>query len=99
MRDRGVISATQGKGFYVSSENSGQNPKILVLFDKLSTYKQVLFSSFSSTIGTRGEITIRLHNQQIDLLEYYIDETSSIIMSSPRTFRSTNPRSGVRSRR
>ena len=36
MRDRGVISATQGKGFYVSSENSGQNPKILVLFDKLS---------------------------------------------------------------
>ena len=74
MRDRGVISATQGKGFYVSSENSGQNPKILVLFDKLSTYKQVLFSSFSSTIGTRGEITIRLHNQQIDLLEYYIDE-------------------------
>ena len=74
MRDRGVISATQGKGFYVSSENSGQNPKILVLFDKLSTYKQVLFSSFSSTIGTQGEITIRLHNQQIDLLEYYIDE-------------------------
>mgnify|MGYP002691217781 FL=1 len=45
-----------------------------MLFDKLSTYKQVLFSSFSSTIGTRGEITIRLHNQQIDLLEYYIDE-------------------------
>ena len=101
MRDRGVISATQGKGFYVSSENSGQNPKILVLFDKLSTYKQVLFSSFSSTIGTRGEITIRLHNQQIDCSNTISTKTStsSIIMSSPRTFRSTNPRSGVRSRR
>ena len=74
MRDKGIISATQGKGFYVSSENSGQKPKILVLFDKLSTYKQVLFSSFSSTIGTQGEITIRLHNQQVELLEYYIDE-------------------------
>ena len=31
MRDKGIISATQGKGFYVSSENSGQKPKILVL--------------------------------------------------------------------
>lgn len=74
LRDKGVISATQGKGFYVSLGNNLQKPKILVLFDKLSTYKQVLFSSFSSAIDGQGEIVIRLHDQQIDLFEYYVDK-------------------------
>ena len=74
LRDYGVIEAIQGKGFYVASNDTGRNPKILMLFDKLSTYKYVLFSSFSSAIGNSGEILIRLHDQQVDLFEYYINE-------------------------
>ena len=73
LRDRGVIESIQGKGFYIAARELGK-PKILMLFDKLSTYKDVLFSSFSSTIGNGGEVEIRLHGQQIDLFEYYMDE-------------------------
>lgn len=47
---------------------------VLVLFDKLSNYKQVLFNSFAGEIGDAAEITIRLHNQNVDLLEYYVEE-------------------------
>ncbi len=74
LRDRNIIDATQGKGFYVSPRNSSGNPRILVLFDKLSTYKQVLFSSFSAEFGNEAEISIRLHNQHVDMLEYFIEE-------------------------
>lgn len=74
LRDRGVIEAMQGKGFYVAAAGGEHKPRILVLFDKLSTYKQVLFSSFSATIGSAGEITILLHDQRIDLLEAIVDE-------------------------
>lgn len=74
LRDKGAVEAIQGKGFYIASKESGRKPKILMLFDKLSTYKHVLFSSFSSTIGGDGEILIRLHDQQVDLFEHYIDE-------------------------
>lgn len=45
-----------------------------MFFDKLSNTKQVLFNSFASTINGKADITIYLHNQQISLLEYYIDE-------------------------
>lgn len=74
LRDKGVVDAAQGKGFYVSSNHENRMPKILLLFDKLSNYKQILCSSFTATIGSGAEITICLHNQQADLLEYYIDE-------------------------
>ena len=73
LRGKGTIDSSHGKGFYVT--NHGNNKiKILLLFDKLSTYKQVLFSSFAASIGDISEITIRLHNQDIDLFEHFIDE-------------------------
>ncbi len=73
LRAKGVIDSSHGKGFYVTSQ-SQEKIKILLLFDKISTYKQVLYSSFVSNVGERAEITIRLHNQDIDLFEYFMDE-------------------------
>lgn len=73
LREKGIIESSHGKGFYVTN---GENNKIkvLLLFDKLSTYKQVLFSSFAAHAGAISEITIRLHNQDIDLFEHFIEE-------------------------
>ncbi len=72
LRDKEFIESAQGKGFFVT--NKKHKVKVLVLFDKLSTYKHVLFSSLSSQIGSISEITIRLHNQDIDLFEHFIEE-------------------------
>ena len=73
LRNKGFIDARQGKGFYVSAAGVSEKMSVLVLFDKLSNYKQVLFNSFAGEIGDAAEITIRLHNQNVDLLEYYVD--------------------------
>ena len=73
LRDRGIIEATQGKGFYVTN-NGKSKIKILLLFDKISTYKQVLYDSFADHIANISEITIRIHNQDIDLFEHFIAE-------------------------
>lgn len=74
LRNKGFIDAKQGKGFYVAATDTTGKLNILVLFDKLSSYKQVLFDSFTHEMGDAAEITIRLHNQNVDLLEYYLDE-------------------------
>ena len=74
LRNKGFIDARQGKGFYVSAAGVSEKMSVLVLFDKLSNYKQVLFNSFAGEIGDAAEITIRLHNQNVDLLEYYVEE-------------------------
>ena len=72
LREKRVIESVHGKGFYVTDENS--KIKILLLFDKISTYKQVLYNSFVSKIGDSAEITIRLHNQDIFLFEQFIND-------------------------
>jgi len=72
LRDKEFIESAHGKGFFVT--NKKRKIKILVVFDKLSTYKQVLYTSLSSHIDEISEITIRLHNQDIDLFEHFIEE-------------------------
>ncbi|MCE5271719.1 GntR family transcriptional regulator [bacterium] len=73
LRQMGVIDSSHGKGFYVT-DRKGAAFRILMLFDKLSTYKQVLYSSFADELGELSEITIRLHNQDIELFEHYLQE-------------------------
>ena len=70
--EKGVIEPKQGKGFYVA-ERDNSRLQVLVLFDKFSVYKQILFNAFSSELGPNADITILNHNQSIDLLEYYLD--------------------------
>ena len=74
LRDKGLLEPRQGKGFYVRGLEEERPLRILLLFDKLSSYKQVLFQSFIDKIGKDAEVTIRIHNQNLDVLEFFIDE-------------------------
>ena len=72
--ERGIIIPRHGKGFFAANLQDNPHPHILVIFDKLSVYKQTLFASFTQRLGNQAEITILLHNQSLDLLEYYLDQ-------------------------
>lgn len=74
LRNKGVISSIQGKGYYIADRHDTHKMKVLLLFDKFSSTKQILYNSFYETIGGKADITIYLHNQQAELLEYYLDE-------------------------
>lgn len=71
--DKGIIEPRHGKGFYIKDLSATAKTEILVLFDKLSVYKQILFNEFSEHLGPGHEITILSHDQNPDLLEYYLD--------------------------
>lgn len=73
LRNKGVIESSHGKGFYVTNKKSDKI-SILALFDKISTYKQELYASFTANIGTNAEMTIHLHNQDIALFQHFVEE-------------------------
>ncbi len=73
LREKGWIVPQQGKGFYVAEQDPDAQPRILVIFDKFSIYKQIIFNALADEFGQRAELTILTHNQSLDLLEYYLD--------------------------
>lgn len=70
---KGIIEARHGKGFYVKDLSRGARTEVLVLFDKFSLYKQIMYNSFAQHLGSGGEITILNHDQNPDILEYFLD--------------------------
>lgn len=74
LRERGLLVAQQGKGFYVSDENDKHSLSVLFLFDKFSTYKQEIVRGFNNHIEGKCELTIQLFNQDISVFEYLINE-------------------------
>lgn len=73
LRDRGLLIPCQGKGFYVAEQNDSSKFKVLVLFDKLSIYKEVIYNTLLEELGDKYDITILTHNQNLDLFAYYLD--------------------------
>lgn len=73
LREKGLLIPQQGKGFYVAEASNASKPRVLVLFDKLSIYKEVLYNSLAEELGDKADLTILTHNQNLDLFTYYLD--------------------------
>ena len=75
LREKGLLVPRQGKGFYVGEASADSKQKVLVIFDKLSIYKDVLYNSLARELGENAEITVLMHNQDLDLFTYYLDSS------------------------
>lgn len=73
LSEKGLLIPKQGKGFYVAESYLDSKPKVLVLFDKLSIYKEVLYNSLAEELGELADLTILTHNQNLELFTYYLD--------------------------
>lgn len=74
LADKGLLVPQQGKGFYVSDRLENTRPTVLVIFDKFSVYKQTIYNALETRLGDHAELTILNHNQDLNLLAYYLDQ-------------------------
>ena len=73
LRERGFITSVQGKGYYI---NSGENRKmrILLIFNKLSSYKKLIYYAFLKVLGDKASVDLQIHHYNVRLFEEIIDK-------------------------
>ena len=59
LTERGLIIPRHGKGFFAADVNADIRPQVLVIFDKISVYKQILFNALGDRLG--AGVRHRLH--------------------------------------
>jgi len=69
LRDRGIITSVRGKGFYVNSTNMENKIKVLLLFNKLSSYKKIIYYSIVETLGNQATVDLQIHHYNRTLFE------------------------------
>ena len=73
LKERGFITSVQGKGFYV---NGGENNKmrILLVFNKLSSYKKLIYYAFLKVLGNKASVDLQIHHYDARIFAEIIDK-------------------------
>ena len=73
LRERGFVTSVQGKGYYVNSGES-KKMKILLIFNKLSSYKKLIYYAFLKVLGDKASVDLQIHHYNARLFEEIIDK-------------------------
>ena len=73
LKSRGIISPRHGKGFYVASTSIRNKLKIFLLFDVMNGYKEVLFRSFTDSLGPDYQVDIFFHYYNLEVFRQLIN--------------------------
>jgi DNA-binding transcriptional regulator YhcF (GntR family) len=72
LRDKGYILSVQGKGNFIRA-NRISRMKILLVFNKLSSYKKIIYYSFLEALGNNAKVDLQIHNHSSKLLKEIIE--------------------------
>ena len=73
LRAKGHIVSVQGKGYYVQSD-SDKKIKILLIFNKLSSYKKIIYYSFLKALGDTAIVDLQVHHYSVSRFQEIIEQ-------------------------
>ncbi|TSJ43224.1 GntR family transcriptional regulator [Mucilaginibacter corticis] len=79
-----VINSVAGKGYFISNTQFDQPVKVLLLFNKLSSHKKIIYDAFAEVLGSNAAIDFYIYNNNFNffkkLLTGNIDHYSKLII-------------------
>ena len=73
LRERGFITSVQGKGYYINSQDSDKI-KILLLFNKLNSYKKEIYNAFVESLEGKASVELQLYHYDANLFREIVEK-------------------------
>ena len=70
----GVVGSIPGKGYYIANTVFKKPVKVLLLFNKLSSHKKIIYDAFVDTLGDYGAVDFYIYNNDFHLFKKIITE-------------------------
>ena len=64
-----VIKSIAGKGYFISNISFNQPVKVLLLFNKLSSHKKIIYDAFAETLGSNAAIDFYIYNNNFNVFK------------------------------
>ena len=62
-----IIEGIRGKGFYINRTDIVHYHKVLLLFNKISNYKKMIYTSFLQTLGKKAKVDLKIYHSSTRL--------------------------------
>ena len=74
LREMGIISSKQGKGYFISGTQIEKKTRIFLLFDRMNAFKEILYDSFRNEFTEETEIQVFFHHYNPKRFEKLVRE-------------------------
>ncbi|GAB3577366.1 GntR family transcriptional regulator [Spirosoma luteolum] len=74
LKEKDIVVAVKGKGYYINHTSVGRNLKIFLLFNKLSAHKKIIYDSFVDALGADTPIDFFIYNNDFRLFRDIIQK-------------------------
>ncbi len=64
-----VVSSVPGKGYFICNTEVKQNIRVLLIFNKLSTHKKIIYDSFVAALNEHAAIDFYIYNNDFGLFK------------------------------
>jgi DNA-binding transcriptional regulator YhcF (GntR family) len=68
-----IIEGIRGKGFYINRTDIVNNYRVLLVFNKISNYKKMIYTSFLQTLGKKAKVDLKIHHSNSSLFSDIIE--------------------------
>lgn len=69
LKNKGIISSTPGKGYFIAINEIKEGIKIAFLLNKLSEHKKIVYDSFAKEMGECAALDLFVYNSDISYLK------------------------------
>ncbi|MDN5200346.1 GntR family transcriptional regulator [Fulvivirgaceae bacterium BMA10] len=76
LKERGIVISVKGKGYYINATEPLSKIRVLLLFNKLSAYKKVIYNAIVRSLGDKAYVDLFIHHCEIALFEKAVQEQS-----------------------
>jgi DNA-binding transcriptional regulator YhcF (GntR family) len=84
LKKMGIIESVAGKGYFIKNTLFKQPFKVMLLFNKLSSHKKIMYDAFAAKLGTNAAIDFYIYNNDFSyfkkLLQDKIDNYSKFVI-------------------
>jgi len=74
LKEQGFITAVQGKGFYINGKEHNKM-RILLIFNKLSSYKKLIYYAFLKVLGDKASVDLQIHHYNARIFDEIIEKS------------------------
>jgi len=74
LKGLGILGSVPGKGYFIKHTNLGKQYKILLLFNKLSEHKKIIYDSFAAKLGEQASIDFYIYNSDFGLFRKLLSQ-------------------------
>lgn len=69
LKKKGVLGSVPGKGYYIMNDNITQPQHVMLLFNKLSAHKKIIYDAFVETLGDQVAVDFYIYNNDFGLFK------------------------------